>query len=463
MNQTSQRTAIYCRISDDREGRGLGVERQEEDCRKLAANLGWDGLRVFTDNDISAFSRKHRPGYEAMLGAVRAGQVDGLIAWHNDRLHRHTRELEDFIDLVDTSGVLVQTVTAGVYDLTSSAGRMNARIVGVVARYESEHKSERLKAKHVQLLEQGAPTGGTRPFGLTDIIHERGETSRRDLVPEEAEALRQAARDIIAGTPIKAICRRWNQAGLTTTMGNSWQPIVVTRGLTSAWIVGRRSNGKQARWPAILDDDTQRKVKALLGSRAHGKVYGRTLLSGIATCGLCGHTLASRPKGDGRPCYICGTDLGGCGKIRILAEDFEADVLGRLFSALDDNQLHKTTSNEDPVTGAALTELTRLEGVKTGLAEMVGAGEMDLAEFRAAKTANDRLISNLSVTVAKGADMEAQRRTRAEALDLVDKWDDLDMDDKRRVVQALAEKVEVFPAVKGRNFYTPERVKVTPR
>jgi site-specific DNA recombinase len=33
--------AIYCRISDDREGTGLGVDRQEEDCRALAQRKGW--------------------------------------------------------------------------------------------------------------------------------------------------------------------------------------------------------------------------------------------------------------------------------------------------------------------------------------------------------------------------------------------------------------------------------------
>ena len=54
-------------------------------------------------------------------------------------------------------------------------------------------------------------------------------------------------------------------------------------------------------------------------------------------------------------------------------------------------------------------------------------------------------------------------RTRAEALDLRAKWDDLDIDRRRQVVQALAECIEVGPAVKGRNFYSPERVRVTYR
>ena len=46
--------AIYARISRDREGAGLGVERQEADCRALAERLGWDVVAVYVDNDISA-------------------------------------------------------------------------------------------------------------------------------------------------------------------------------------------------------------------------------------------------------------------------------------------------------------------------------------------------------------------------------------------------------------------------
>src|SRR6478736_4372336 len=80
--------AIYCRISRDREGAGLGVERQEADCRALAERLGWEVAAVFVDNDISAYSGARRPQYDLMLAAVREGEIKGIVAWHPDRLHR---------------------------------------------------------------------------------------------------------------------------------------------------------------------------------------------------------------------------------------------------------------------------------------------------------------------------------------------------------------------------------------
>lgn len=41
------RAAIYCRISQDRTGAGLGVQRQEVESRELSARLGWSVVEVF--------------------------------------------------------------------------------------------------------------------------------------------------------------------------------------------------------------------------------------------------------------------------------------------------------------------------------------------------------------------------------------------------------------------------------
>jgi DNA invertase Pin-like site-specific DNA recombinase len=43
------RAAVYCRISRDAEQEGLGVARQEEDCRKLASREGFTVTNVYVD------------------------------------------------------------------------------------------------------------------------------------------------------------------------------------------------------------------------------------------------------------------------------------------------------------------------------------------------------------------------------------------------------------------------------
>jgi site-specific DNA recombinase len=61
------KACIYARISLDRTGEELGVTRQLEDCRALAAKLDWPIVETYVDNDISASSGKARPEYLRML------------------------------------------------------------------------------------------------------------------------------------------------------------------------------------------------------------------------------------------------------------------------------------------------------------------------------------------------------------------------------------------------------------
>ena len=119
---------IYARISSDPDGTRLGVERQITDCEALATRLGWTVADQFVDNDISAWSGSPRPEYRRMLDDLKNRVIDGIVVWHPDRLTRHPRELEELIALVEDLGdVRIETVTAGDYDLSTSAGRTKVR------------------------------------------------------------------------------------------------------------------------------------------------------------------------------------------------------------------------------------------------------------------------------------------------------------------------------------------------
>ena len=157
---TTATAAVYCRITRDVEDTGLGwLVRKRNAAPWLSGLAGtW---RPFSSTTTSAPTRGAggRPTSE-LRAMVAAREVEAVVAWAPDRLTRHTRELQDLIDLVESTGVDLATVTAGAVDLSTPAGRMQARIVGSVARYESEHKSARLRSKHRELAEAGAVAGG---------------------------------------------------------------------------------------------------------------------------------------------------------------------------------------------------------------------------------------------------------------------------------------------------------------
>lgn len=171
---------------------------------------------VYADNDISAYSGKKRPGYQRLLADIAEGNVDVVLAWHNDRLHRNLIELEEYMKVSEQAGVLTRTVQSGELDLATSAGRMTARILGAVSRQESEHKAERIKRKAQELSMSGKWTGGLRPFGWQFI----------DGVPtlDEAEArvVREAHAHVLAGLSLGSFIQLLTERGITTARGGSW-------------------------------------------------------------------------------------------------------------------------------------------------------------------------------------------------------------------------------------------------
>ena len=127
------RAGIYARISSDREGDNLAVSRQLTDCEQLASRRDWTVTERYVDSDISAYSGKRRPEYRRLLDDIDSGAVEAVVVYHADRLHRHPRELEDFIDLCQRTKTMIATVS-GDLDLSTHEGQLLARITGAEAR-----------------------------------------------------------------------------------------------------------------------------------------------------------------------------------------------------------------------------------------------------------------------------------------------------------------------------------------
>jgi len=91
------RAGVYARISSDREGDGLAIGRQLQDCEELASRRGWRVVDRYVDQDVSAYSGRLRPEYRRMLGDIESRALDAVVVWHVDRLHRQPKELEEFL------------------------------------------------------------------------------------------------------------------------------------------------------------------------------------------------------------------------------------------------------------------------------------------------------------------------------------------------------------------------------
>lgn len=65
-------------------------------------------------------------------------------------------ELEEFIAACDPRGVPTHGVKAGALGLSTLSGRLVARQLGAVARYEVEHASERIQQSDIPAIREAA-------------------------------------------------------------------------------------------------------------------------------------------------------------------------------------------------------------------------------------------------------------------------------------------------------------------
>lgn len=458
------RAVIYCRISRDREGAGLGIERQREDCEQLAQQLGLDIVDVYEDNDMSAYSGKPRKGYIRMLADLRAGRADTVLAWHTDRLHRSPAELEEYIDVCEPRRIETRTVKAGHLDLTTATGRMIARQLGVQARYEVERMVERQKRARDQMAQHGKFFGGRRPFGY--------ESDGMTIIESEAAAIREAADAVLSGASLRSIAADWNERGILTSTGRRWEGPEV-RGMLlrprNAGIVKHRGDeAGPAQWPAILEEPLWRSVCALLEDPDRRTTPGnerKYLGSNLYLCGVCGQTMrcstGNKTKGGlFIPSYSCRASKHLTRRCDLLDDYVQLLILERLGR---EDAADLLAEREDPVdVRGAQRDMREARQTLNELAAELGAGEMDMQEWRAAsKAARARL---------KGAEDTLSRAVEANPVaglvgseNLEADWKGLDLSRQRAVLVYLM-RVTVLPARRGRlpggAYFDPEAVNI---
>jgi site-specific DNA recombinase len=475
----TRRAAIYCRLSQDRTGAHIVVERQERDCRDLAERLGWSVVAVYVDNDVSAYRKKPRPGYLRLLAALERGEVNAVLAWHTDRLHRSPKELEHFIDVCEPRDVVTQTHRAGELDLTRAAGRMVARQLGAVARYESEQTAARTKAGKVDAASRGAWSGGQRIYGY-DVVKaaERapGDSALR-VRPAEARVVQDAAQRLLAGESLRSIARSLNQAGQVTTTGRPWTGSALRKVLVRPSTAGLRGTGGEVvavgTWEPLLPEDQWRGVVALLSdpTRRTTERYARRYLgSGLYLCGVCGggltgNTTAGGGPGGRRAAYRCrAADRDGSSHVVRDVEHLDTFVANVVIERLSraDAMLALSAPAPDlaPLHDELAGVLARLDEAARGWA----AGALTKAQLA---VANGLLLARQEEL--HGLIGQSQQGFVLDGLlgadDAAAAWTDLGLDRQRAVVDLLAT-VTVLPRQRngrlpGGGYFDRATVRIT--
>jgi site-specific DNA recombinase len=474
----STRAAIYTRISDDKEGKELGVARQEKDCRALAKREGYTVVEVYTDNDISASTRSRtpRPSYLRMLDDAEAGRFDVILAYSTSRLTRRPREIEDVIDLHQSHGTQLVTVASGRPDLSTADGRMNTRLMGNVDTGEAERTAERARRKQQELAEAGRHNG-PRPYGW-DIV---GTKADQQLVINEDEAriVKDCVERVLRGDAIWAICKDLNERGDRTSTGGEWKTQVLRRMLLRPRNYGMRSHAPQGKkpqlypgqWEPIVDPDTHERVVALLTDPARRTNNRGTapkyLLTSVAVCGECGgHVVGTNEftykLKSGRTrvyphAYKC--PHAGCMKVQRRMSDVDEHVTRVVLGVLERDGVRLLGG--DPLAVKQATE--RILSLEAKLA------------LTADQFADDVITGEQlqRITAKLRPELEAERDRLAKAQPASDlaaytgpgvagAWAVADIEVRKRIIRSLAMRITIQPVGPGNaRAYDPDSVSIT--
>lgn len=457
------RAIIYARLSRDRDGTQTATTRQVADCRKFAESKGWTVVAVHEDSDLSAYSSKVvRPGFEAVLAAVEAGEADVVVAWKLDRLLRRPRDFERLWQLCEAAGAHVATVTDGIDTSTPMAGLLVPRILSTFAELEGSNLSIREKRKHEETAKAGKRSGGGhRPFGLTaDWTAE---------VPVEADAIRAAVDSILQGGTMYRVVAEWNGRGLLTSTGGQWNPQKIRSMLRSPRLAGLRQHGgeivAEAVWPAIVDPEKHAKLRAMMDGRRAPEREGKYLLTGMVRCGKCSGRLYVRRRSTDRVRrYGCekAANNGSCGGVHIIADPLDAHVTELVLDYLDSPALAAALDAHERK--AETVDLDALRADESALEELSRDYYTERMISRAEYlTARDALEARIKAARAKVARTNGTGPLRAVAglgANLRDAWEHEGLDWRRSVLSAVVDRVVIGPAVRGRNAFDASRVQV---
>jgi site-specific DNA recombinase len=472
--------AGYERISDDTEGRKLGVTRQREDNLTMAAR---DGVELpehamFRDNDRGASDRSKKPRFEfeRLVAYVLLGEVHTIYAYSNSRLTRRPLEYELFIRLHAKTGVRFVTMRSGSDNLGDADGRMVARFKAAADAGEAERTAERVGRAAEQSRLAGKAAGGLRPFGY--------QADKVTPHPVEAAMIREAAAALIDGrATLRSIARDWQASGVETIVTQAmrakaaeaeteeerreylakvkaWHPNVVRQLLRNprlaGWRTYKRAMARDAlgqpirgQWEPIIDQETHDRLTAILNrpaaARQRGargaRVYPST---GILRCGIClGAMHGARWSRGGTDTtthrYKCAGSIDRPHTIDVGGNKTDDLIAEIVLDRLADKQFDVTPPPFDgderlAEIGAQLTELN------DAYAEGRIKGARYIAMTERLEALQDDLMAERERYIAAMVGPKIKRVTREE-------WDAMSPGQRRVVAESVLEAVIVKPAV----------------
>ncbi len=198
-----QRVAGYARVSDGKDAMLRSLSAQVSYYSALIQrNPEWVYCGVYADEDYTG-TKDDRPEFQRLLADCRAGKLDLVLTKSVSRFARNTVTTLETVRELRTLGVGVFFEEQGINTLGAD-GEFLLTLPASYAQEESFNVSENCKWRIRKQFAEGKPTP-CKVYGYTRDY---------EIIPEEAEIVRQIFADCLGGMGVLAIQKKLLAQGI---------------------------------------------------------------------------------------------------------------------------------------------------------------------------------------------------------------------------------------------------------
>jgi len=460
-----KRIGIWIRVSTDFQVRDESPEHHEQRARYYAKSRDWNIVEVYRLDAISGKTVMEHPETQRMLADIRSGHITGLVFSKLARLARNTKELLEFAEIFRNEKADLVSLAEQI-DTSTPAGRLFFTIISAMAQWEREEISSRVAASVPIRAEMGKPLGGQASFGY--------RWENKQLVIDEREApVRRLVYEIFKECQRKkTTADKLNMLGYRTRNGSRFSDTTVDRllrdttargirlanytksmGEGKTWKVKPKEEWVQLPCPAVIPDELWLECNAVLDEQKRRRVkIGRlseNLLAGIVKCqcGIPMYVYANSKKFTCKACKngILETDMNE------IYQDNIKQYINSLSPQMLVDELEAEIRKEEELLAGSAKRLSKVQKKMDELVELRLSNELDREHFAKLYKPLEQQFSELNSSIPE---LEAKIDYRKiqlkstdyvlnEAKSLVDKWDNMDFQQKRAIVETVTDCVTI--------------------
>ena len=224
-------TAIYARQSLDKKD-SISIEAQVNWCKEKCD--GSEKIVVYKDKGFSG-KNTERPDFQRMMHDIENKKIEKVMVYRLDRLSRSIVDFGQMWEILEKNKVSFCSVSEE-FDTSKPMGKAMIYIIMIFAQLERETISERVKDNYYERAKKGSWLGGPAPYGFEKdkIVGKDGRNVPSLRATEQMEIVKWIFEEYAKEeTSLGSIAKELTERGIPCARRQSWDNVSVARILHS--------------------------------------------------------------------------------------------------------------------------------------------------------------------------------------------------------------------------------------